>query len=329
MEPFVPLLANPHLLTITGNYWPRRLDVDRFPVQARLFRTAPDVQVLIHSQQPAGEPSAELIIVHGLEGSSDAGYARSLAQAALETGYAVHRFNMRSCGGTEALCGPQLYHSGQTGDLLAFVQALHAGAPGRRRILAGFSLGGNVVLKLAGELGASALIAAVAAVSTPIDLAACARRLDAPSNILYARRFLARLKQRIRVKESLMPGRFPLEALRRVRTIWEFDDEFTAPSFGFGTAANYYATQSSNQFLEHIQVPALLVQAEDDPLIPFEVYQHPAFARNPVLRLVAVQKGGHLGFIARRKPRLWVDALLMAWISETRNKVPATAVPYR
>jgi uncharacterized protein len=330
LDPFVPLFKNPHLLTIAGNYWPRRLDVQGFPVQAKLFRTAPDVQVLIHSQYPAGEPSVELILVHGLEGSSDAGYAQSLAQAALEAGCAVHRFNMRSCGGTEAHCGPQLYHSGQTGDLLAFVRALQAGEPNRLRILVGFSLGGNVVLKLAGEIGASApgLIAGVIAVSTPIDLAACARQLDKRSNILYARRFLARLKQRVRLKEGLTPGLFNLSVLDRVGTIWEFDDEFTAPSFGFGTAANYYATQSSNQFLESIQVPALLVQAKDDPMIPFEVYGHPAFARNPRLRLLAVERGGHLGFIARQKPRLWLDGILMGWIAEMRNKVAAPAVPY-
>jgi predicted alpha/beta-fold hydrolase len=329
LDSFEPLFSNPHLLTIAGNYWPRRLDVQRFPVREKLYQTEPGVQILVHSQQPSEEPYADLIIVHGLEGSSDAGYARSLAQAALESGCAVHRFNMRSCGGTEALCAGQLYHSGQTGDLLAVARVLQSEAPGRTRILAGFSLGGNVVLKLAGELGASAsgLIAAVAAVSTPIDLAACARRLDAPSNILYARRFLSRLKERIRSKERLLPGTFNLDALPRVRTIWEFDDEYTAPSFGFGTAANYYATQSSNQFLDSIRIPALVVQAKDDPLIPFEVYDHRAFSSNPLLHFVAVDRGGHLGFVARRPPRLWLDGLLMEWMAEMRNKVASPAVP--
>ena len=328
MEPFVPLFRNAHLLTIAGNYWPRRLDERKFPVQARLFRTEPDVQVLVHSQEPAGEPSAELILVHGLEGSSDAGYARSLSQAALESGYAVHRFNMRSCGGTEAICGSRLYHSGQTGDLLAVAREIRSAGPDRPLILVGFSLGGNVVLKLAGELGASAgrLIAGVIAISTPIDLAACARQLRKPSNFLYSRRFLKRLKERIRVKERLAPGLFNLDALDSVSSIYEFDDRFTAQSFGFGTADRYYATQSSDQFLEQIRVPALLVQAKDDPLIPFEVYGHPAFSRNPFLRLIAVERGGHLGFISRGKPRLWLDRVLLEWLAEMRNKVPADAV---
>lgn len=264
-------------------------------------------------------------MVHGLEGSSAAGYARSLAHAALQAGYAVHRFNMRSCGGTEHLSGRVLYHSGQTCDLLAVLRQLKSQMP---VILIGFSLGGNVVLKLAGELGesAGALIAGVAAVSTPIDLAACARRLCARSNLVYSRRFLSRLKQRIRLKESLTPGLFPLEDLGRVKTIYDFDDLFTARSFGFGSADNYYATQSSNQFLEHIRVPALLVQAKDDPLIPFEVYNHPAFSKNDHLRLLAIEHGGHLGYISKKKPRLWLDGVLVEWMEQVRNKVAEASV---
>jgi uncharacterized protein len=325
LDPFVPLFHNAHLLTIAGNYWPRELDEQRYPVTARLYDTEPGVQVLVHSQHPSGGPVAHVILVHGLEGSSDAGYARSFSQAALQAGYAVHRFNMRSCGGTEHLSGKVLYHSGQTGDLLAVIRQLSGRIP---VIPIGFSLGGNVVLKLAGELGESAraLIAGVAAVSTPIDLAACARKLGQPSNLLYARRFLSRLKQRVRTKERLTPGLFRLDDLDRVKTIYDFDDKFTAPAFGFGTADNYYATQSSNQFLERIAVPALLIQAKDDPMIPFEVYQHPAFSRNPNLRLVAVDHGGHLGFVARTKPRLWLDRVLLDWLNGVRNKVPETSV---
>ena len=329
MEPFVPLFRNPHLLTIAGNYWPRP-DLGRYATQAKLYETEPGVQVLVHSQYCSADPAGHLILVHGLEGSSDAGYARSLAHAALEAGLAVHRFNMRSCGGTEHLSGRALYHSGQTGDLLFVVREISEGMP---VMLCGFSLGGNVVLKLAGELGESAgrLIAGVAAVSTPIDLAACAKKLRNPSNKLYSRRFLKRLKERIRAKERVTPGLFRIEDLDRVRTIYDFDDIFTAPSFGFGTADNYYATQSSNQFLDRIRIPALMVQAKDDPMIPFEVYRHPAFSRNPNLRLIAVDNGGHLGFIARNRPRLWLDGVLMEWfqgacLKQLGNKPAETSV---
>jgi len=312
LRPFVPLFRNPHLLTIAGNYWRRRLDQQRFPVHTKLYETEPGVQILIHSQRPDSAPSAEIILVHGLEGSSDAGYARSLAQAGLEAGFAVHRYNMRSCGGTEHLSGKTLYHSGQTGDLLAVIRQYQGNAP---LFLAGFSLGGNVVLKLAGELGEAArgLLAGIAAISTPIDLAACVRMLNRRSNYIYSRRFLARLKERVQLKEQLSPGLFKLDDLARVRNIYDFDDLFTAPAFGFGTADNYYATQSSNQFLDRIRVPALVVQAKDDPLIPFEVY----------LRLLAVEHGGHLGFLSKTSPRFWLDQVLVEWMDEVRNKVPA------
>lgn len=337
MQAFVPLFRNPHLLTIAGNYWPRGLDEDRFPVQARLYETEPGVKVLVHSQWPAGKTVAEAILVHGLEGSSTAGYTRSLSQAALESGWAVHRYNMRSCGGTEHLSGKTLYHSGQTGDLLAVIRELRRApasgafnsAAGRPPLfLVGFSLGGNVVLKLAGELGESAreMIAGVSVVSVPIDLAACAHALRKRSNFLYSARFLGRLKQRVRLKESLTPGLFRLEDLDRARSVYEFDDLFTAPAFGFGVADNYYATQSSNQFLNRIRVPTLLVQAKDDPLIPFEVYQHPAFSENPYLRLLAVEHGGHLGFLAKSKPRFWLDLTLVKWLEEVRNRVPEPSV---
>ena len=313
MRPFVPYFRNPHLLTIAGNYWRRGADERRFPVEAKFYQTEPGVQVLVHSQAPATEPVAQLILVHGLEGSSSAGYARSLAQAALEAGCATHRFNMRSCGGTEHLSGRTLYHSGQTSDLLAVIQQLPRSAP---VFLAGFSLGGNVVLKLAGELGDSAqgLIAGVMATSTPIDLAACVRQLDRPSNLIYARRFVTRLKERVRAKERITPGIFDLSGLDLVRNIYDFDHRFTAQAFGFGTADNYYATQSSNQFLDRIRVPTLVVQAKDDPLIPFAVYDHPAFSTNPNLRLLAVEHGGHLGFISKTKPRFWLDQVLVNWI---------------
>jgi predicted alpha/beta-fold hydrolase len=325
LRPFVPFFRNPHLLTVAGNYWKRQLDETRFPVEARLYETEPGVQVLVHSQTPSGPPAGELILVHGLEGSSAAGYARSLAQAALEAGYAVHRYNMRSCGGTEHLSGTTLYHSGQTSDLLAVIRQLQGQSP---IFPVGFSLGGNVVLKLAGELAESAreLIAGVAAVSTPIDLAACVRQLDRPVNFIYSNRFLSRLKQRVRLKQRLTPGLFPIEKLDRVKTVYQFDDQFTALNFGFGTADNYYATQSSKQFLDRIRIPTLLVQAKDDPLIPFEVYDHPAFSQNPCLRLLAVEHGGHLGFVAKGKPRFWLDQVLVQWIGEVRNKVAAGLV---
>ncbi len=294
-------------------------------MEAVIYRTEPDVEVLVHAQRPDGAARGEIIFVHGLEGSSAAGYARSMSYAALEAGYATHRFNMRSCGGTENLALSN-YHSGQTSDLLHVVRE-------RRKksdlpiYLVGFSLGGNVVLKLAGELGdqARGLVTAVCAISTPIDLKACSMALGRPGNFLYERRFLSRLRERIRLRHQQAPEIYSLEPLKKIRTIYDFDDLYTGPLFGFGNADNYYTTQSANRFIDKIRIPALLVQAKDDPLIPFAVYDHPAFRENPCLTLLAVEHGGHLGFLARRRPRFWLDGLVTGWIEEKQPLPLVTA----
>jgi predicted alpha/beta-fold hydrolase len=317
---FRPLFANAHLQTIAANFWPRKLDLLRYPVESRFFRTEPGVRVLVETQRPEGPPAGEIVLVHGLEGSGQSGYLRGMAQAGLEAGFLVHRFHMRTCGGAETLC-PTLYHAGLTGDLLAFLRE-----PQKQNrppvYLVGFSLGGNVVLKLAGELGdrAAPLMAGVCAVSTPIDLAACARRIARWDNRLYERRFLKRMRARLRATGRLAAAR------RKYRSIYEFDDAVTGPSFGFRNAEHYYATQSSNQFLDRIRVPALLIQAKDDIFVPFETFDHPAFRSNPWLELVATSHGGHAGFIARGGPRFWLDRAVLAWIHSRNGALQSSTI---
>lgn len=273
--------------------------------------------ILVHEHQPQTRPQGQIIFLHGLEGSSEAGYIQSLAQDALLRGFGVHRANFRTCGGTEELC-ETMYHSGLTSDTRFILQDLQKRNSGPLFVV-GFSLGGNVALKLAGELGATDLIAGVCAVSTPIDLAMAVKSLDKPSNVLYARRFLKRLGERIRRKSLLAPDLYSPKGLDTVKTIWDFDDRFTAPLFGFGTAANYYATQSAVRYLDAIRVPALVIAAKDDPLVPFEMYRHAAFTTNSALTLLEVERGGHLGFISRRRPRFWVDGVALDWMESLRS----------
>ena len=307
--PFDPLFRNPHLQTIAGHYWRRPDEDPRFPVRRRLFRTEPQVQVLVMSQVPAGAAAGDIVMVHGLEGTGEAGYLRSLATDALRAGIAAHRFHMRTCGGTERLCST-LYHAGLTSDLLAVLREFRA--EGRApAFLVGFSLGGNVVLKLAGELGeaAGALVRGVVAVSTPLDLAACAHRIAQPQNRLYERRFVRRMRARL-----LATGRYHARDFAGLRSVMEIDDVITAPSFGFGDAANYYRTQSALPYLEGIRVPALLIQAKDDTFIPFEIFVADQVRSNPRVQLLATECGGHLGFIAHRPHRFWSDVTIMDWI---------------
>ena len=309
MLPYKPLVSDPHLLTILANFWPRKLDMEPYPVESRLYQTEPEVQVLVETQRPQGAPRGELMLVHGLEGSSDAGYMRTMAKAGLDAGYAVNRFNIRTCGGTEHLANT-LYHAGLTGDLRSVLRQMRdeGRAPAH---LVGYSLGGNMVLKLAGELGeeAPAFVASVCAVSTPIDLSACARVLAQRQNRIYERRFLKRMRERVAAN-----GRFSAEQTKPARTIWQFDDMFTGPAFGFQGAEHYYETQSSRQFLDRIRVPVLLIQAKDDIFIPFEIFEHPAVRANPHVHLHVTEHGGHLGFLSRKRPRFWVDQTVLEWI---------------
>ncbi len=311
---FHPLLRHPHLLTIAGNFWPREIDAARFPAKRVEYQIDSRTTVVAFEHQPSGNPRGQIVFLHGLEGSAGAGYIASFSQQALDRGFSVHRLNMRTCGGTEAL-SETMYHSGLTADPKLVCERL-AAQHAEPIFVVGFSLGANVALKLAGELGASNLLAGVCAVCAPIDLAACVRMIDKPRNLIYARRFLSRLRARVRTKSALSPQLYNTAGLDKVNSIWDFDDAFTAPLFGFGTAANYYATQSARNFLDAIRLPTFVLTAQDDPLVPFAIYDHQAFKQNPAISLLAPQHGGHLGFLSRNKPRFWVDGVCLDWIEQ-------------
>ncbi len=313
MRPFEPLFRNPHLLTIVANFYPRKYDEAAFPKQRRLVQTDPDTKVLVETQHPRGEPKGHVVMVHGLEGSGESGYIVSMAWAAVNAGFIAHRFHMRTCAGTENHC-KTLYHAGLTGDLRSFLAQLD----GLPVFLVGYSLGGNVVMKLAGELGDTDRIQGVCGVSVPIVLARCTKRMQERDNLLYERRFVTRMKKRM-----VATGRYTEAQLAPLNTIWDIDDQVTAPSFGFRDAAHYYETQSAINFVPRIRVPTLLIHSQDDTFIPFEMYSHPALAENPHIRLLTTEHGGHLGFLQRRGlPRFWLDGTVLEFI-ESHLQTPA------
>lgn len=299
MRAYDPLFRNPHITTILANFWPRKFDFEAFPAESKLVQTDPDTKVLVETQRPLTPLVGHVVLLHGLEGGGDAGYIVSMAWASLQAGFITHRFHMRTCGNTQEHC-KTLYHGGLTSDLHAFLEQLDR--EGLPVFLVGFSLGGNIGLKLAGELGVTSLIQGVCAISTPIDLAAGVRRMGKLDNTLYERRFLKRMRKRL-----YATGRFPRKVLESARSLYEIDDKVTAPSFGFSGADEYYATQSSQNFLENIRVPTLLIQAKDDTFVPFEMYGHPAIETNPCIRLLVTEHGGHLGFLSRSGGRFWLD----------------------
>ena len=286
---FSPLFRNGHLQTIFGRYWPNGFDEERRGSEARLFRTGEDVQVLAHENRPLrGNARGTVLAVHGLTGSSESSYMQSLAGAALARGLNVIRLNVRNCGGTEHLA-PTLYHSGLSNDLREVVKQL---AP-EPLVIVGFSMGGNIALKLAGEWHDSlpAHVRGICGISVPIRLRACALR---------------HLERTVQTKQRMMPELFR-SLPSGTKSIYEFDDRVTAPAFGFRDADDYYAQSSSARFLDRIRVPTLLLQAKDDPFIPFQVFEDARIETSSHVRLVTTEYGGHVSFLARSSPRFWAQ----------------------
>lgn len=294
-----PLLKNGHCQTLYA--WARRRDFARLPEPAaRYFHTAADACVLGHChwhQAPSHHPT--LILLHGLEGSSLAHYMCGVAEKAWIAGWNVVRLNQRNCGGTEHL-SRGLYHSGLTHDPLFVMQELIDDGL-EAIVIAGYSLGGNLAVKLAGELGEDAPpeLKAVCAVSPTLDLAACVAALERRSNLVYEWNFVRNLKGRMRRKAAAFPDGYSLDPLRRISTIRQFDEAYTAPHHGFRDAADYYHRASALRVAAYIKVPTLIISSEDDPFVPPATLRDDAVARNGSITLVLTRHGGHCAFVER------------------------------
>ena len=269
------------------------------PPETRYFDVASDARVLAHCHWQAARRERPLLVaLHGLEGSSHAHYMRGLADKAFAAGFSVVRLNQRNCGGTEALSAG-LYHSGLTHDADVVIRELAARDGIARVIVAGYSLGGNLALKLAGDYGGQAPpeLRGVCAVSPVLELSACVRSLERRPNVIYQWNFVRGLKARMRRKNACFPERFPLDRLPQIRTVREFDEVYTAPHFGYRDAEDYYHRASAMRVIDRIRVPALIVTAEDDPFVPVATFRHPSLTGNPHIQLLVTTHGGHCGFV--------------------------------
>lgn len=304
IAPFEPplILRNTHAMTLVPQYWPRGMLLAGVSQEDRLFTIKPNTQLLGRCHwQPNRKASATAILVHGLEGCSESHYMHGIAAKAYRAGLNVIRMNQRTCGGTEHLT-PTLYNSGLSGDYRAVVCEL-ATVDGLDRIwLVGYSMGGNLVLKAAGEAGRSEpALAGVVAVCPNIDPTQCVDALEQPRNWIYHHYFLTRLKARLRRKAALIPGKWDLTDFDRIRLIREFDDRYTAPDGGYRNGADYYDRAGSRHVLGSIAVPTLIITAQDDPFIPYSMFALQAIEQNPSITLVAPRYGGHCGFFQWRR----------------------------
>jgi predicted alpha/beta-fold hydrolase len=337
--------------------WARGRQFPRLPAPIeRYFDVAADARVLAHchfrgekggtgekdgrgEKGRAGGPT--LVLLHGLEGSSMAHYMRGIADKAWAAGWDVVRLNQRNCGGTERL-SRGLYHSGLTHDAKHVVHELLERDGVSAVAVAGYSLGGNLALKLAGELGedAPSRLVGVCAVSPAMDLAICVEALERRSNYPYEWNFVRNLKGRMRRKAAAFPGEFPLEPLRRIWTVRQFDDAYTAPHHGFRDAADYYYRASALRVADRIRVPALILTAEDDPFVPTSTFRDAAITSNPNITVVLTPHGGHCAYIERSEDDYdgyWAEREIVRFIdyqcargrgaASAESQTPAPSLP--
>jgi predicted alpha/beta-fold hydrolase len=317
-----PFLRNPHAQTLASAFLPRRFP--RLPCSiARDFEVEPGTRIRGHCHwQAVPREHPTLVLVHGLEGSSESGYMLGLAERAFVSGWNAIRLNQRNCGGTE-LMTPTLYNSGLSGDFRAVLAELIEKDSLPEIFFAGYSMGGNLVLKMAGEFAENAprQLRAVAGVCPCVELGVCADAVGLPQNFIYQERFVRNLKKRMRRKAQLFPGKYDLAPMAGVRTLREFDDVITARYCGFLDATDYYAQSSASRVVAEIRVPALIVTAQDDPFVPFASFSNPALVNNPKIQLIAPSHGGHCAFISRYagEERFWVENCITEFFANIRS----------
>lgn len=330
---FVPRrgLGNGHLMTLFA--WASRRQFATLPAaEPRLIRVSTDTQVLAHCHwQPSRVTQPTLVALHGLEGSSSVHYMRGLAASGWEQGWNVVLLNQRNCGGTEHLA-PGLYHSGLTDDPRAVIRSLIETDQLGDFGVVGYSLGGNLALKLAGELDESLdlPVRAVVAVCPTMDLDRCVRAIERPANFAYQFNFIRNLRNRMRRKASAWPGMYDISRLDRIWTIRAFDDAYTAPHHGFGDAANYYHRASAMRVADRIRIPALILAAADDPFVPSAQFREAPVAGNPNIQVRVSRHGGHCAFVGQRDKGdgFWAESEAVSFLSHfTRaaTLVPASA----
>ncbi len=320
-DSFVPAagLGSPHAQTIYASL----VRPTRTPPLRRERRELPDGDFVDLDTFDGAPGVPHVMVLHGLEGSSQSGYVTAILRGAAERGWGATALNFRSCSGEPNRLA-RSYHSGEFSDALWVMKLLRSRATGPL-YAAGFSLGANVLCRLLEETGEQAPVEAAAAMSAPFDLDSCCRKIDGPGPFqrLYRERFLRSLKQKARAKLRRFPGAFDGKAMERARTIRAFDDAVTAPLHGFRDASHYYTEASSGPRLSAIRRPTLLLSASDDPMLEAPVIP-PHAASHPLLSVVLTSRGGHVGFVSGRPhaPRFWGEAQVLAFFDAVRAAQP-------
>jgi uncharacterized protein len=325
--PFKPhaLLRGGHAQTLAGVYLPGHRH--RYRAQQHRVTLEDGDQIVLHDDCPSSwRPSdRSTLLIHGLAGCHESGYMQRIAAKLNRRGVRTFRMDLRGCGAGMGLARLP-YHSGRSEDAAAALAAIARLHPVSPTTLVGFSLGANITLKLLGELAdrpCGNLDSAVA-VCPPIDLAACSRQISRASNRLYDLHFVRLLLEQLAARRRVLADAAEVAFRRRPRSLWEFDNTFTAVVCGFGTADNYYRVSSSAQFIGRIRLPTLILAARDDPMIPCETLAR--LSLPPAVRVHLTDHGGHLGFVGRAgvdADRRWMDWRVVDWVLARDSRTAA------
>lgn len=316
-----PLLKNGHVMTIAAVYWRRGFALPE--PEERLFRVTEDTQILASCHWQAGKlrEVPVIAIVHGLEGSCDSNYVRGIAQKAYQRGFHVVRLNQRNCGGSEHLT-PTLYNSALSDDYRAVLEELTDGDGFTQVFFAGYSMGGNLVTKMAGEYAERPpkALRGIATICPALDLAACADALELRNNFFYQRHFVKGLMKRYTRKAALFPKIYSSDGFGKIRTVRQFDDAITAPCFGYSGAEEYYEAAGARKVVDRVRVPTLMITAQDDPFVPYESFLAALVSENPAIQFVAPEHGGHCGFISNKggAERFWAEQRIVDFCEARR-----------
>lgn len=256
------------------------------------------------------------ILIHGLEGSSDSQYIMGTTHTLSQNGFNIAAFNFRSCSG-EMNKQAVLYHSGWTKDLHQFVT--EAQSQYEEMYICGFSLGGNVALKYIsdGVYPIHPKIKSVIGVSVPCDLKAGSLKIMHLKNHFYEKKFLETLMAKMRIKQQQFPSAADFSKIPSIKTLWDFDEYFTAPIHGFRDAEDYYDSCNCLQFLHNITLPTLLINALDDSFLPPTSYPYDAAINNKNLYLMTPKHGGHVGFTTLGTTYYWIEKEILNFFNRT------------
>lgn len=316
LPPFRPLpwARSPHVQTIAATF-----GLARPPPASIEIVDLPDgdrVALEISTPPAWSSQGPTVLLIHGLCGCSRSPYMVRLARGLWDAGLLCVRMNLRGCGPGFGLAR-RIYHSGRSGDALSVIEALRRHSPESPVSLVGFSLGGNIALKLAGELGEAGrgMLSQVMAVSPPVDLRACAEKLSGPGGRIYERMFVRLLRKNVAERHAFFPNMSVPRLPRKLRLL-DFDNVYTAPECGFRDAFDYYEQSSSGPLLQRICVPTRILVSKDDPLIDAQAFSR--FDLSTSIRIHATDRGGHLGFLGRSSSghgSRWMDSVLLGWLA--------------